>query len=142
MQELVSSKPPRLLEQLRDAIRRRHYSPRTEETYAHWVKRFIYFSGKRHPAAMGAAEVTAFLNHLARERNVAAPTQNQALSALLFLYREVLGRPLPWLDELERARMPLRRPSVLTRAEVERLLGSMQGTKWLMASLLYGAGLR
>ena len=142
MQEPVSSKPPRLLEQLRDAIRRRHYSPRTEETYAHWVKRFIYFSGKRHPAAMGAAEVTAFLNHLARERDVAAATQNQALSALLFLYREVLGRPLPWLDELERARMPLRRPSVLTRAEVERLLGRMQGTKWLMASLLYGAGLR
>jgi len=142
MQESVSSKPPRLLEQLRDAIRRRHYSPRTEETYAHWVKRFIYFSGKRHPAAMGAAEVTAFLNHLARERDVAAATQNQALSALLFLYREVLGRPLPWLDELERARMPLRRPSVLTRAEVERLLALMQGTKWLMASLLYGAGLR
>ena len=135
-------KPPRLLEQLRDAIRRRHYSPRTEETYAHWVKRFIYFSGRRHPAGMGEAEVTAFLNHLARERDVAAATQNQALAALLFLYREVLGRPLAWLDELERARMPVRRPSVLTREEVERLLGRMQGTKWLMASLLYGAGLR
>ena len=135
-------KPPRLLEQLRDAIRRRHYSPRTEETYAHWVKRFIYFSGRRHPAGMGEAEVTAFLNHLARERDVAAATQNQALSALLFLYREVLGRPLAWLDELERARMPVRRPSVLTREEAERLLGRMQGTKWLMASLLYGAGLR
>ena len=139
---LQARKRPRLLEQLRDAIRRRHYSPRTEETYAHWVKRFIYFSGKRHPAGLGEAEVTAFLNHLAREREVAAATQNQALSALLFLYREVLGRPLAWLDELERARMPVRRPSVLTRAEAERLLARLQGTKWLMASLLYGAGLR
>jgi integron integrase len=137
-----SPKPPRLLEQLRDAIRRRHYSMRTEETYAHWVKRFIYFSGKRHPADLGAAEVTAFLNYLARERDVAAATQNQALSALLFLYKEVLGQMLPWLDELERARRPARVPSVLTREEVQSLLSRMQGAKWLMASLLYGAGLR
>jgi integron integrase len=135
-------RPPRLLEQLRDAIRRLHYSPRTEETYVHWVKRFIYFSGKRHPADLGATEVTGFLNYLARERDVAAATQNQALSALLFLYRQVLGRPLPWLDELERARRPTRVPTVLTRAEVRRLLAAMQGTKWLMASLLYGSGLR
>jgi len=135
-------KSPRLLEQLRDAIRRRHYSVRTEETYVHWVKRFIYFSGKRHPAGLGAAEVTAFLNYLARERDVAAATQNQALSALLFLYREVLRQPLPWLDELDRARRPARVPTVLTREEVRALLSRMQGTKWLMASLLYGAGLR
>jgi integron integrase len=135
-------KAPRLLEQLREAINRLHYSPRTEETYVHWVKRFIYFSGRRHPAELGAAEVTAFLNYLARDRDVAAATQNQALSALLFLYKEVLRRPLPWLDELERARLPVRVPTVLTRDEVRRLLAAMQGTKWLMASLLYGAGLR
>ncbi len=137
-----AAKPPRLLEQLRDAIQRRHYSSRTEETYVHWVRRFIYFSGRRHPRELGAPEVTAFLNHLARERNVAAATQNQALSALLFLYREVLGQPLPWLEDLERAKRPARLPSVLTRDEVQRLLARMQGVKWLMASLLYGAGLR
>ena len=137
-----SPKPPRLLEQLRDVIRRRHYSPRTEETYVHWVRRFIYFSGKRHPAELGEAEVTAFLNYLSRERDVAAATQNQALSALLFLYKEVLRQPLPWLDGLERARRPARLPSVLTREEVQQLLSRMQGMKWLMASLLYGAGLR
>ena len=133
---------PRLLELVRDAIRRRHYSRRTEEVYVYWIKRFIYFSGKRHPAEMGAEEVTAFLNHLARERNVAASTQNQALSALLFLYKEALGTPLPWLDALERAIRPARMPTVLTRREVENLLAAMRGTKHLMASLLYGAGLR
>jgi integron integrase len=132
--------PGKLLEQVRDAIRRRHYSLRTGETYAHWIRRFIYFSDKRHPAGMGAAEMIAFLNYLARERDVA--TQEQALSALLFLYREVLGQTLPWLDELERSRRPARLPTVLTRDEVRRLLGAMQGTRWLMASLLYGAGLR
>jgi len=137
-----ASKPRRLLEQLRDAINRLHYSARTEERYVHRVKRFIYFSGKRHPAELGAAEVTAFLNYLARERDVAAATQNQALSALLFLYREVLRQPLPWLDELDRARRPVRVPSVLTREEVHGLLAEMRGPKWLMASLLYGAGLR
>ena len=133
---------PRLLDRVRDAIRRRHYSPRTEETYVHWIRRFIHFSGKRHPAQLGAAEVTAFLNHLATERTVAAATQNQALSALLFLYKEVLGQPLPWLDGLERAKRPARLPSVLTVDEVGRLLVQLQGARWLMASLLYGAGLR
>ncbi len=108
----------------------------------HWIRRFVFFTGKRHPRELGAAEVTAFLNHLARERNVAAATQNQALSALLFLYREVLALPLPWLDELERVQRPARLPTVLTRGEVQRLLAAMRGTKWLMASLLYGAGLR
>lgn len=121
-------KAPRLLQQLRDAINRLHYSPRTEETYVHWVKRFIYFSGKRHPAELGAAEVTAFLNYLARERDVAAATQNQALAALLFLYRNVIGQPLPWLDGLDRARRPVRVPTVLTREEVRRLLAATRGT--------------
>jgi integron integrase len=138
----VYAKRPRLLEQLRDAIRRRHYSPRTEDAYVHWVKRFIYYSGRRHPVELGGAEVSAFLNHLAGERDVAAATQNQALSALLFLYKEVLARPLPWLDDLERAKRPARLPAVLTRTEMQRLLAAMRGTKWLMASLLYGAGLR
>jgi integron integrase len=127
---------------MRDTIRRRNYSYRTEETYIHWIRRFIYFSGKRHPAALGGAEVTAFLNYLASERDVAAATQNQALSALLFLYKEVLGQPLPWLDDLERAKRPARLPTVLTKNEVQRLLAAMRGTKCLMASLLYGAGLR
>ena len=135
-------KAPRLLDRVREAIARRHYSPRTEEAYVHWIKRFIYFSGRRHPAGLGAAEVTAFLNHLARERTVAAATQNQALSALVFLYREVLGAPLPWLDKLDRVSRPARVPTVLSPEEVQRLLAAMRGAKWIMASLLYGAGLR
>ena len=136
------AKSPRLLDQVRDAIRRRHYSYRTEQAYAYWIRRFIYFSDKRHPKDLGAAEVTEFLNHLARDRNVASATQNQALSAILFLYKEVLSQPLPWLDNLERAQRPARLPTVLTKTEVQRLLAQMHGTKWLMASLLYGAGLR
>ena len=138
----VPPKEPRLLDRVRDAVRRLHYSRRTEEMYVHWIKRFIYFSGRRHPAGMGEAEVTAFLNHLARERNVAAATQNQALSALLFLYRQVLGEPLAWLDQLDRVKRPARVPTVLTAGEVRRLLAAMEGVKWLMASLLYGSGLR
>lgn len=134
--------PPRLLDQVRDAIRRRHYSYRTEQAYVHWIKRFIYFSGKRHPKDLGVEEVTAFLNHLAGERDVAASTQNQALSALLFLYREVLDEALPWLDGLARARRPSDVPSVLSRAETQRLLVQLHGVRWLMARLLYGAGLR
>jgi integron integrase len=136
------AKPPRLLDRVRSTIRRLHYSRRTEETYLHWIKRFIYFSGRRHPEALGATEVTAFLNYLSGERNVAAATQNQALSALLFLYKEVLGQPLPWLDGLDRAKRPARMPTVLTRDEVRRILDRMRGSKRLMASLLYGAGLR
>jgi integron integrase len=119
-----------LLDTAREAIRRRHYSYRTEETYLHWMRRFILFSGRRHPRDLGSIEVTAFLNHLAQERNVAAATQNQALAALLFLYKEVLAQPLPWLDGVEHAKRPVRRPTVLTEDEVRR------------ASLLYGAGLR
>ncbi len=99
---------PRLLQRVHEAIRVRHYSRRTEEAYVHWIKRLIYFHGKRHPETMGEAEVTAFLNHLAVERHVAAATQNQALSAILFLYREVLGRELPWLDGVQRPTRPLR----------------------------------
>ena len=94
---------PRLLDQVREVVRRRHYSYRTEETYLHWIKRFIYFSDKQHPRELGAADVTAFLNHLVSERHVAASTQNQALAALLFLYKEVLAQPLPWLDGIEHA---------------------------------------
>lgn len=133
---------PKLLDQVRDAIRRRHYSYRTEETYIHWIKRFIFFHQKRHPNDMGEAEVTTFLNHLSRERKVAASTQNQALSAILFLYKEALGRSLGWLEGLEWARRPARVPTVLTAGEVQRLLAHLEGTKWIMASLLYGAGLR
>ena len=140
--ESRASARPRLLDRVRDAIRRLHYSDRTEETYIHWIKRFIYFSGKRHPVDMGGEEVTAFLNHLARDREVAAATQNQALAALLFLYKEALGTPLPWLDGLNRAKRPEHVPTVLSREEVTRLLNAMDGTKWLMASLLYCAGLR
>src|SRR5437016_11256667 len=140
--EGVELRRPRLLDQVHEAIRRRYFSRRTEEAYVHWIKRFIYFSGRRHPAALGEAEVTGFLNHLAVERGVAAGTQNQALSALLFLYKEVLGRELAWLDGLERAKRPPRLPVVLTRAEVERLLAQLTGARWLLASLMYGSGLR
>jgi integron integrase len=133
---------PRLLERVHEAIRRRYYSRRTEEAYVHWIRRYIVFNGKRHPEVLGEAEVTAFLNHLAAERRVAAATQNQALSAILFLYREVLGRELPWLDGVQRPTRPPRLPVVLARAEVERLLAQLTGTRWLIASLLYGAGLR
>ena len=133
---------PRLLDLVRDTIRRRHYSCRTEETYLHWIKRFIYFSGKRHPRELGAEEVTAFLNHLVSQRHVAAATQNQALAALLFLYKEVVARPLPWLENIEHARRPVRKPTVLTQTEARDLLARLRGAKWLMASLLYGSGLR
>ncbi len=133
---------PRLLDQVCDTIRRRHYSRRTEDTYVGWIRRFIFFSDRRHPRDLGAPEVTAFLNYLASERDVAAATQNQALSALLFLYKEVLSMSLPWLDGLERAKRPARLPTVLTVAEVERLLAQLHGPRWLMASLRYGAGLR
>ncbi len=134
--------PPRLLTLVHEAIRRKYYSRRTEQAYVYWIKRFIYFHGKRHPRDMGEAEVTAFLNDLASSRNVAGGTQNQALSALLFLYKEVLGKDLAWLDGLVRAKRPPRLPTVLTRAEVEAILAQLTGVRWLIASLLYGAGLR
>ena len=140
--ETPRGREPRLLQQVHEAIGRLHYSRRTEETYVHWIKRFIFWSGKRHPATLGEAEVTAFLSHLATELNVAAATQNQALAALLFLYKQVLGRDLGWFDELVRAKRPVRLPVVLTRGEVAALLAQLSGVHWLMASLLYGAGLR
>jgi len=136
------SAAPRLLDRVHEAIRRKYFSRRTEQAYVHWIRRFIFFHGKRHPRELGEAEVTAFLNDLSVARGVAAGTQNQALSALLFLYKEVLGRELAWLDGLVRARRPPRLPVVLTRAEAERLLAQVTGTRWLLASLMYGSGLR
>ena len=133
---------PRLVDRVREAIRSRHYSRRTEKTYWFWIRFFIRYHGMRHPSEMGGSEVQAFLSWLATERNVAAATQNQALSALLFLYQKVLGQELPWLDGIARAKRPVRLPTVLTEAEVRRLLEALHGVKWLMASLLYGSGLR
>lgn len=133
---------PRLLEQVREVIRARHYSLRTEDTYVQWIKRFILFHAKRHPQTMGAAEVQAFLTDLAVTRHVAASTQNQALSALLFLYKEVLHQGIPWLEDVIRAKKPKKLPVVLTRDEVKRLLHHLEEPAWLMASLLYGSGLR
>src|SRR5258706_2792857 len=125
-------KPPRLLDQVRSHIRMRHYSIRTERTYVHWIKRFVVFHGKRHPREMGGVEVTDFLSALATDRNVAASTQNQALSALLFLYKEVLRVELPWLDDVRRAKKAKRLPTVLTHAEVRALLAHVEGTHGLM----------
>jgi integron integrase len=134
--------PPKLLDQVRAKLRRLGLARRTEEAYVGWIRRFIVAQGLRHPSTMGALEVEAFLTHLATHGQVAAATQNQALSALLFLYREVLGIDLPWMDEIRRAKRPERLPVVLTRVEVDAVLGELQGTTWLMASLLYGSGLR
>jgi integron integrase len=133
---------PRLLDRVRHAIGTRHYSRRTEKAYVHWIKRYIFFHGKRHPGEMGSAEVAAFLTSLAVQSKVAASTQNQALSALLFLYRNVLGVELPWLDDVVRARRPLHLPVVLTRDEVRAVLQRLDAVPRLMAILLYGAGLR
>jgi integron integrase len=137
-----TSPPPRLLDQLRGVIRVLHYSRRTEEAYMFWTRRFILFHKKRHPLEMGEPEVAAFLQHLALNKSVAASTQNQALNALVFLYRAVLKRPLGRLPETVRARRPKRLPSVLTQEEVQRLLAAMTGHLGLMTRLLYGAGLR
>lgn len=137
-----TSNKPKLLDSVREVIRRKHYSIRTEQAYCDWIKRFILFHRKRHPAEMAEAEITEFLTHLAVKANVAAATQNQALSALLFLYREVLHREIGWLDGVERAKKPMRLPVVLTRAEVRRIFSHLHGTTKLMAGLLYGSGLR
>jgi len=138
----TSAAPRRLLDQIRDAIRYRHYSYRTEEAYVEWARRFVLFHGKRHPRELSGDEVAAFLSHLAVERNVSASTHQQALSALLFLYRDVLGVELPWLGEIERPKTPRRRPVVLARDEVRALLAQMEGTHRLMGRLLYGTGMR
>jgi len=134
--------PPKLLDQVRHEIRRRHFSPRTEEAYVGWIRRFILHHGKRHPADMGEREVGDFLSSLATERRVSPSTQNQALAALLFLYHEVLRTRLPWLEGVVRARRPPRLPVVLTRAEVDAVLTGLEGVPRIMAALLYGAGLR
>jgi integron integrase len=133
---------PRLLVQMREQIRLKHYSIRTEQVYCEWVKRFIRFHLYRHPAEMGAAEVEAFLSDLAVRRHVSASTQNQALAALLFLYKHVLKLDLPWLGEVVRAKKPVRLPVVLSVSEVQQLLAQLQGDIWLIASLLYGSGMR
>jgi len=133
---------PTLLSRVRDAIRVRHYSLRTEEAYVYWIRRFVVYSGKRHPSELGASHVTAFLSHLANEENVAAATQAQALAALLFLYKHVLEIELPWLDDIVRAKRPRRLPTVLERAEVNAIFDCMEGEHALMARLMYGTGMR
>ncbi|MGN6112355.1 MAG: integron integrase [Luteimonas sp.] len=140
--EDAEARKPRLLEQVRRRLRAKHYSLRTEQAYVFWIRRFIIASGKRHPRLMGAPEVEAFLSHLANDGKVSASTQNQALSALLFLYRQVLGIELPWMDNVTRAKRPRRLPAVLSVAEVQDVLARMEGRPWLIASLLYGTGLR
>jgi integron integrase len=134
--------PPRLLEQVRAEIRARHYSRRTEDAYVHWIRRFIVFHGRRHPRELGAPEISAFVTWLAVERHVAASTQNQALSGVLFLYREVLRQEVGVVDLLPRARMPSMVPVVLSPSEVRQVLHELAGVPRIVATLLYGAGLR
>ena len=138
----ASSQPPKLLEQVRAAIRVHHFSRRTEDAYTTWIRRFIIFHRKRHPRDMGAPEVSLFLSSLAGKERVSASTQNQALAALLFLYREVLGQDLPWLEGITRAKSPQRLPVVLTRSEVRTLMSNLAGVPRLMAMTLYGTGMR
>lgn len=133
---------PRLLDQVREQIRLKHYSIRTERVYCEWVKRFIRFHDYRHPVEMGAQEVESFLSHLAVNKDVAASTQNQALAALLFLYKEVLRQDLPWLGEVVRAKKPSRLPVVLSIEEVQKILANLKDETWLISSLLYGTGMR
>jgi integron integrase len=132
----------KLLNQVRQLLRTRHYSIRTEEAYLHWIRQYIIFHSKQHPSTLAAPEVSSFLSHLAVDRNVAASTQQQAASAILFLYRDVLDIPLDWLDQVQRPKKPSPVPVVLTKAEVQSVLLHLKGDKWLMASLLYGSGLR
>jgi len=134
--------PPKLLEQVVARLRVKHYSLRTEKVYVDWIKRFIWFHGKRHPKEMGVVEVEAFLSHLAVERSVSASTQNQAKSALLFLYKEVLQIELPWLGNVTQAKVPKRLPVVMTQNEVRAVLARLDGVTWLICSLIYGSGLR
>ena len=138
----AASAKPKLLDMVRAAIRTRHYSRRTEEAYVDWIRRFIIFHGKRHPAEMGGRGINAFLTQLAVERKVSASTQNQALSALLFLYRYVIGRKIGDLGDVIHAHKPTHLPVVMTREEVKSVLANLLGDKWLMASLMYGTGLR
>jgi integron integrase len=137
-----SPQPPKLLEQVVARLRVKHYSLRTEQIYVDWIKRFVWFHGKRHPRDMGTAEIEAFLSNLAVARGVSASTQNQAKSALLFLYKEVFQIELPWLENVTQAKAPKRLPVVMTQNEVRAVLAHMDGTVWLICSLLYGSGLR
>jgi integron integrase len=137
-----SSAKPKLLDQVRQAIRTRHYSYMTEKSYVGWIKRFIFFHNKRHPAEMAETEIGGFLSSLATDSHVSASTQNQALNALLFLYREVLRKDIGYVNGVVRAKRPHRLPVVLTRQEVRAILASLDGSDWIMAMLLYGAGLR
>lgn len=132
----------KLLDRVRDAIRVRQYSRRTEKVYITWIRRYILFHGKKHPSGMGAPEIEGFLTFLAVERHVSASTQNQALSALLFLYRVVLDTDPGPVNQVPRARTPDRLPVVLSRSEVQRVLNQLEGLEWLIVALLYGAGLR
>lgn len=141
-QNLPEKQSPKLLDQVRERIRVKHYSIRTEETYLSWIRRFIYFHGKRHPREMGTREIEAFLTHLATERDVAASTQNQALSAILFLYKEVLEMELPWLEGVTRAKKPQRLPVVMTAEETRKVLVNLEGQWSLIGRLLYGTGMR
>ena len=138
----AAPQPPKLLNRLRDHLRTRHYSIRTEAAYVDWARRFILFHGKRHPLEMGGAEVESFLTHLAVQRQVSASTQNQAKAAILYLYKQVLDVDLPWLDGVVQAKTPKRLPVVLTATEVRALLLHMQGQTGLIAQLLYGTGMR
>jgi integron integrase len=142
IQTLPSAPKPKLLDRVRQAIRTRHYSDRTEKAYVHWIKRFIFFHNKRHPAEMGEAEIGRFLSALATDLHVSASTQNQALNALLFLYREILKKEIGYVNGVVRAKRSHRLPVVLTRQEVRSILGCLDGSEWIMAMLLYGAGLR
>ena len=132
----------RLLDKVSDRIRTLHYSIRTEQSYISWIKRFIIFNNKKHPNDMGKLEIESFLTHLAVKRNVSAGTQNQALNAILFLYRQVLHIDLPWLEDVTRAKKPSRLPVVLTVREVNAVLSSLDGVRGLVAQLLYGTGMR
>jgi integron integrase len=134
--------PPRLLDRVRAHIRVRHYSLRTEKAYVDWIRRYVLFHGRRHPRDLSAEHVAAFLSSLANDRHVSASTQNQALAAVLFLYKEVLRVELPWMDGIARARRPKRLPVVLTQAEAHSLLARMSGTHALIAKLMYGTGMR
>jgi site-specific recombinase XerD len=138
----MEQRPKKLLERVRDTIRIKHYAIHTEQSYVTWIKRYIFFHDKRRPNQMGSTEIEAFLTHLAVEQKVAASTQNQALSALLFLYRDVLKQPLDRPIDAMRAKKPKRLPTVLTKEEALTVLGRLSGTHQIMAKLLYGSGLR
>ena len=133
---------PKLLEQVREVLRMKHYSLRTEQAYVNWIKRYIFFHDKRHPGDLSEDEIRAFISDLASKKQVSASTQTVALSALLFLYRDVLKKDLPFIEGIERAKRPERLPVVFTQAEVREVLSRLNGVTYLIAALLYGSGLR